>query len=163
MPTSGNKSIVVESPIYPGGVQYDNSPSHKGANNISTILSQVIGRGTDSQPSPIEGIGGGLVTSPGLYGQMGTIFIYYVRGADTGSLEFVEGSQGRVKKVVTIPSNSTSTDIIRVTVFFYQNPSFPTRVTSITDYEELRSFYEIDNVLKYDVNSSTQNNINPNQ
>lgn len=156
------RAVIAESRVYPGGIQQENSPNHKGTNDISVILAQMMGRNQDKQPEPIDVISGALLTSPGLYGQMGTTFLYYVRGSETGTPEFVLNSEGRVKKIVTIPSNSTSDTIIRVTTFLYQNPTFPYRVTCITDYEEARSFYEVNGTPTYDANSAIQNNIHPN-
>lgn len=150
------------SSVYPAGTAGRNTSFHRGANNRVAQLAQLVGRNSDLEPEPIDSVGRGIVTAPGLYGQMGTNFVYYVRTADTGSGEFVTDSQGKIKKIVTFPINVTPTSIIRVTVFFYQNPTYPTRVTTIKDYEEEAGFYMTNDALTYDVNSAVQNNINQN-
>jgi len=155
---------LVDSTIYTGGSVGQNTSFHRGndENNLVVQLAQLVGRNTARQPEPIDSVGNGIITAPGLYGQMGTNFVYYVRTADTNSAEFVSESQGKIKKIVTFPVNATAQSIIRVTVFFYQNPTYTTRVTTIKDYEEAAGYYMVTGTLTYDVNSAVQNNINPN-
>jgi len=151
--------------IYEGGIQVRNNPINRGANGIVANLAQAIGRNEDLQPEPIKAVGGGLVTARGLVGEAGTHFVYYVRGSDTsnspGSL-FVNGSEGRVKKIVTFPKTTIADTIVRITTFTYQNQSFPTKTTVISDYEEPASWYFQSGNLAYDANSSTQNSVTPN-
>jgi len=144
---------------------FPGSPTHRTAQGIVVALSQMLGLDTTSgQASPIETIAGALSTSRGLYNVPGTHYIYYVRDSDVAdnSLPFAPGSQGKVKKIATFPTNVTESSTIRSTVFSYQNNTFATSVTSIEEYEEAASFYMTGGVLSYDPNSTTQNKIVPN-
>jgi hypothetical protein len=149
--------------IYTDGQFFQNSALYRGGNDLVVLLSQLVGRSLENQPELLSSVNGSLLTAKGLLPERGEYFIYYVRGTDTNDTSrFVSGSQGKAKKIVTFPMNTTETTIIRVNTFFYQNPVYPTKVTQISDYEEPASWYMQAGVLLYDVNSATQNNIQPN-
>lgn len=147
---------------YDNGTHYQNSPTYRGDNDLVVLLSQLVGKNALNQPELLRSVNGSLLTAQGAQSERSTCFIYYVRGTDTGGVNFVDGSAGKVKKIVTFPVNVAATDIIRVNTFFYHNPVYPTRPTVIDDYEEAASFYFDSGVLKYDINSFAQNNIVPN-
>jgi len=152
------------SEVFDGGSTHQNTNLHRGANDIIVALSQLVGRNADLQPELISASEGSLLTARGLYDERGITLLYYVRDNDitNDGSKYVAGSQGRVKKMVTIPLDHEETTIIRVNVFFYQNPTFSTRVTTIRDYEEQASWYMNLGQVQYDVNSSAQNNTDPN-
>jgi len=164
MSTKDNTDSVPSNKVYEGGTTHSNTNLHRSADDLVVALSQLVGRNADLEPEILGSSGGGLLTAKGLLDERGTHLIYYVRDADIAdfSANFVQGSQSKVKKIVTLPLDVSETDIIRINVFFYENPTFPTRVTTIKDYEELASWYLNLGQVQYDVNSSAQNNIAPN-
>jgi hypothetical protein len=153
-----------QSNVYPGGNMFPGSPTHRGTNDIVAALSQMVGKDQfTGQPEAIAAMAGAMATVRGLYNIPGEHFIYYVRDNDVSSSPlFSANSQGRVKKIVTFPLGVEESTIIRATVFTYQNPTYPTSVTSISEYEEQAGFYMVSGSLSYDVNSVNQNRIVPN-
>ncbi len=152
------------SSVYSGGYTHKNTPLHKGVEGIVTQLVQLVGRNETLQPEVISAVDGAFATVRGLYNVPGSHFIYMVRDADvtSPSSKYSTGSQGKVKKIVTFPMSVGEGTIIRSTVFTYQNPTFPTSVTSICEYEEAADFYMFEGELSYDANSAAQNNTTPN-
>jgi len=150
--------------VYEGGNTFPGSPTHRSPNGMVTSLAQLVGRNDQlGQPEPLDSVKNALATVRGLYNVPGEHFIYYVRDNDIGTgADFSPNSQGKVKKIVTFPLIVTETTIIRTTVFKYQNQTYPTNVTSISEYEEAAGFYMTAGVLSYDVNSANQNRIVPN-
>jgi hypothetical protein len=135
-----------------------------GGNGLVVRLSQLIGRNDEMQPEMLASSRGSLLTAKGLFDERGTNLIYYVRETDVFTLsdKFMPGSQGKVKKIVTFPLSVQPTDIIRVNVFFYQNPTYVTKVTTIKDYEEEASWYMNLGEINYLANDVNQNKIEPN-
>lgn len=58
-----------------------------------------------------------------------TVFVY-VESADTGTADYVTGSEGQVKTLIEYRDLS-KTSVVTTTTFKYQNSNFPTKVTEI--------------------------------
>ena len=58
-----------------------------------------------------------------------TVFVY-VESADTGTADYVSGSEGQVKTLIEY-RDYAKTSVVTTTSFKYQNLNFPTKVTEI--------------------------------
>ena len=58
-----------------------------------------------------------------------TVFVY-VESSDTGTIDYVSGSEGQVKTLIEY-GDLAKTSIVTTTTFKYQNSNFPTKVTEI--------------------------------
>jgi hypothetical protein len=153
------------SSIYTDGRRTAATPYHHNQEGtVTTVLSQVMGVDSEGQPAPADVVKGGLATVDAGYSPANETLIYYITDSDSSTYpgKFVVGSTGKPKKLVTFPSGAVSGDLVQVTIFLYQAPTFPSKVTHIYTYEEDVVFYLDNGSPKYDYSSSAQNNTSPN-
>lgn len=153
--------------IYERGTRTHNTPYHHSASGeLTTILVNPVGVDTRTgQPNPTSGYRGGLLTASSGFCPDQNTLIYYVRDSDLTTFpnNFVSGSQGKAKKMVVFEIGAQAGYLAQVTIISYQNISFPTKPTTIYNYEEDVSFYlNLSGGVAYDPLSAIQNNINPN-
>lgn len=142
---------VAQSELIPAGTRVKNTDFHRDPQG--TDARAVIMTGIGHPDGNLEAL---LVNEGKLTGfksDKDKNFIYYVRGVDEGSMNFVTGSISKPKKIVTFRSTDQNGDMADVTTFKYQNGAFPVKVTSIQDFKEPVDIY----LPGYDANSATQN------